>query len=170
MGNHPDQLVLPQVWDDDVIPVGQLPLDDIFEAFRARDRVKKVRVPGVACLTALVPQRRGRSVVRTASEHELLVAELVTHLNPVLPLQRTVVSFVEPPRTAYRNPVPIRDVEGDLGGPDSATKQGSVHYLRKQVVLDEEIARAASLEFAGGVRSTLAQPANRFSLFHSLSP
>jgi hypothetical protein len=150
VGGHQHDTVPAQVRHDRVVPVGQQPPDDILEALGARHRLEQVRIPGVGCGALLViRQRRRRRVVRPAPAHELLIAELRVDRHPVHALQRAIVPLVEPPRTAHRDPVPVRDVEADLGSPDRAAKQRGVQHVRKQVVLDKEIPRAARLALAG---------------------
>src|SRR5690606_42022666 len=56
---------------------------------------------------------RWRSVVGTAPQHELFLAELLQRLLLVLALQGTVVTLVEPPVAPDVDPMAVGDVEGD---------------------------------------------------------
>ena len=67
----------------------------------------------------------------------------------VLALQRAVVTLVEPPGAADRDPVPVGGVERDLRGADRAAQQRGVHDVGQQAVLDEQLAAAPALGLAG---------------------
>ena len=88
-----------------------------------------------------------RGGVRTAPQHELLVAVLFADLGLVLALQSAVVTLVETPVTLNRNPQTICGIQSDVGGVDGATQQGGEHDVRKDVLLLEQLAATLGFGF-----------------------
>ncbi len=137
----------PQVRQDRRLPVRQQPGDHVLQALGARRVVTEVGVARIRVLAELAAKLdfRRRRVVRAAPEHELLLAVGFEGLLLVLALQRAVVALVEPPVAADRNPVPVRDVEGDVRRGDGSPQQRGVQHIRQHLVLAQQFAAALGL-------------------------
>ena len=122
-------------------------LNNVGQALGFRNRiagVARVVVLGVLVVRVDLGRRGG---VRTAPQHELLVAVLFADLGLVLALQSAVVTLVETPVTLNRNPQTIRGIQSDVGGVDGATQQGGEHDVRKDVLLLEQLAATLGFGF-----------------------
>src|SRR5437660_2495407 len=141
-----------QVGHDPVVPVRQHARHHVLQALAARPQLgREAGVAGIAglALQRLALQRRRRGVVRAAPEHELLLAVPLERLPLVLPLQRTVVALVQPPRPPDRDPVPAADVERDVRGADGAAQDGRVQDVGQQPAVAQQLARSLRLGLAG---------------------
>ena len=102
-----DQHVLPseQLWRDDVMPIRQHARDDILQAFRGRQHVgceQSIARIIDRMLRAVGVDGWRRYVVTATPQLGLLGSVPLGGLFLVEPLQRTVVTFVEPPMPLHR--------------------------------------------------------------------
>ena len=178
VGGHEDrspQLRGPtQVGHDGGLEVGDRPPHHVGEALRAREVGRmEVTVAGVTrhVVGMARSQGRRRRVVAPAPRRELGLAELLLDLGLVLPLQVPVVTLVQAPVPADREPAAAGRRQGDLGRADGAGEDRGVQHAEVQVLLGgQELAPARASASPAGVRSTSTHPVNRFSAFHSDSP
>ena len=120
-----------EVRNDLVVPVRQQSLDDILEAFSARNGRTQVCVASFACLRPFraVVEFRRRGVERTTPRHELLFTEFVAHFGLVLTLQGTVVAFVQTPGALDIDPGSISGFQCQVRCDDGALQARGVQDI-----------------------------------------
>ena len=132
---HHDGLASLKVWDDRVTPVGQGAFQHIFETLRTRNRLAGVTRIGVLAELGTELNLGRRHVIGPTPLHKQVLAVFVTDSLLVQALQGAVVPFVQPPRAAHRNPVPVARVQRQVSGHNRAAQQGSVQDIRQDAFL-----------------------------------
>jgi hypothetical protein len=143
---HP--LAAPNRRRDRVVPVRQETCDGVLERLgerqlRRRDAPVARVVHGVARVVGR--QRRRRDIVAAAPNLHLRLAVFLGGLCLVQPLQRAVVTLVEPPVLDHREPELIELVEGDPERADRALEHRRVGDVEREASLAQQASRLARL-------------------------
>lgn len=141
-----------KVGHDGVVPVGEHPCDDVFEAFGGWEEVGgEVGVAGVEARVAFVVGVEGwrRDVVAAAPGEDLVGAVALAGFFFVEALEGAVVALVEPPMAFDGDPVLVHDVEGDVDGLDGAAEEGGVGDVEGEPFFAHEFAGADGFGAAG---------------------
>jgi len=120
---------------DVVVPVGQDPNDDVFQALGRREHIRwEMRVTGIVrwMFGAVERHRRRRRVVAAPPGMHLFGAVALRGLLLVEALQRSVVTFVEPPTALDRQPRLIHGVERQVLGDHGSRLQRRVRRVEPE--------------------------------------